>query len=63
MSISLPYALAVPSSLPVKTVEELVALAKTKPGQLYYAGYIGGVPQFLGEMLNRAAKINTVMVP
>jgi tripartite-type tricarboxylate transporter receptor subunit TctC len=63
LSGSLPYALAVPSSLPVKTVEELVALAKTKPGQLYYAGYIGGVPQFLGEMLNRAGKVNIVMVP
>lgn len=63
LSGTLPYALAVPSSLPVKTVEELVALAKTKPGELYYAGYIGGVPQFLGEMLNRAGKVNIVMVP
>jgi tripartite-type tricarboxylate transporter receptor subunit TctC len=63
MSGTLPYALAVPSSLPVKTVEELIALAKAKPGELYYAGYIGGVPQFLGEMLNRAGKVNIVMVP
>ena len=63
LSGSLPYALAVPSSLPVKTVEELVALARTKPGQLNYAGYVGGVPQFLGEMLNRAGKVNIVMVP
>ncbi|HEY4165373.1 MAG TPA: tripartite tricarboxylate transporter substrate-binding protein [Reyranella sp.] len=63
LSGTLPYALAVPSSLPVKTVEELVALARSKPGQLYYAGYIGGVPQFLGEMLNRAGKVNIVMVP
>jgi tripartite-type tricarboxylate transporter receptor subunit TctC len=63
LSGALPYALAVPSSLPVKTVEELVALARSKPGQLYYDGYIGGVPQFLGEMLNRAGKVNIVMVP
>ena len=63
LSGTLPYALAVPSSLPVKTVEELVALARAKPGQLYYAGYIGGVPQFLGEMLNRAGNVNIVMVP
>jgi tripartite-type tricarboxylate transporter receptor subunit TctC len=63
LSGTLPYALAVPSSLPVNTVEELVALARSKPGQLNYAGYIGGVPQFLGEMLNRAGKVNIVMVP
>jgi tripartite-type tricarboxylate transporter receptor subunit TctC len=63
LSGTLPYALAVPSSLPVRTVEELVALARSKPGQLNYAGYVGGVPQFLGEMLNRAGKVNVVMVP
>jgi tripartite-type tricarboxylate transporter receptor subunit TctC len=63
LSGTLPYALAVPSSLPVRTVEELVALARTKPSQLNYAGYVGGVPQFLGEMLNRAGKVNVVMVP
>ena len=42
---------------------ELVDLARQQPGKLNYAGFVGGVPQFLGEMLNRAAKINTVMVP
>jgi tripartite-type tricarboxylate transporter receptor subunit TctC len=63
ISGTLPYALAVPSALPVKTVQELVALAKSKPGKLNYAGYVGGVPQFLGEMLNRAANVNIVMVP
>ena len=63
LSGSLPYALAVPSSLPVQTVEQLVALARSKPGQLNYAGYVGGVPQFLGEMLDRAGKVNVVMVP
>jgi tripartite-type tricarboxylate transporter receptor subunit TctC len=57
------YSLFVPNELPVKTVAELVELARRQPGKLNYAGYVGGVPQFLGEMLNRAAKINTVMVP
>ena len=60
---TLPYALAVPASLPAQNVQELVALAESKPGQLNYAGYVGGVPQFLGEMLNRAGKVNIVMVP
>lgn len=63
MSGTLPYALAVPTALPPQNVKELVELARSKPGQLNYAGYIGGVPQFLGEMLNRAGKVNIVMVP
>src|SRR5882757_3308761 len=57
------YSMFVPNELPAKTVADLVELARQQPGKLNYAGYIGGVPQFLGEMLNRAAKINTVMVP
>src|SRR5690606_2839107 len=42
---------------------ELVELARQQPGKINFSGFVGGVPQFLGEMLNRAAKINTVMVP
>jgi len=63
ISGTLPYALAVPSALPAQTLQELVAMAKASPGKLNYAGYVGGVPQFLGEMLNRAADVNIVMVP
>lgn len=63
ISGTLPYAILVPASLPVQTIPELVALAKSRPGKLNYAGYVGGVPQFLGEMLNRAANVNIVMVP
>jgi tripartite-type tricarboxylate transporter receptor subunit TctC len=57
------YSTFVPNELPAKKVAELVELARQQPGKLNYAGFVGGVPQFLGEMLNRAAKINTVMVP
>src|SRR6201996_3302163 len=43
--------LAVPSELPVKTVAELVALAKMKPGKLSY-GHAGvGTSQHLGAEL------------
>ncbi|CAN5204329.1 tripartite tricarboxylate transporter substrate binding protein [soil metagenome] len=63
ISGTLPYAVLVPTSLPAQTLHELVALAKARPGKLNYAGYVGGVPQFLGEMLNRAANVNIVMVP
>lgn len=57
------YAMLVPNDLPAKDVAELVELARKQPGKLNFSGFVGGVPQFLGEMLNRSAKINTVMVP
>ncbi len=57
------YSMFVTNELPVKSVADLVELARRQPGKLNYAGYVGGVPQFLGEMLNRAAKIDMVMVP
>jgi tripartite-type tricarboxylate transporter receptor subunit TctC len=63
ISGTLPYAVVVPTALPAQNLQELVALAKAQPGKLNYAGYVGGVPQFLGEMLNRAANVNIVMVP
>ncbi len=58
-----PYSFLVPNDLPARTVAELVELARRQPGKLNYSGFVGGVPQFLGEMLNRAARINMVMVP
>jgi tripartite-type tricarboxylate transporter receptor subunit TctC len=57
------YSMFVPNDLPVKNVAELVALARKEPGKINFSGFVGGVPQFLGEMLNRAAKIDMVMVP
>jgi tripartite-type tricarboxylate transporter receptor subunit TctC len=57
------YSAFVPNELAAQDVAGLVELARQQPGKLNYAGYVGGIPQFLGEMLNRAAKINTVMVP
>jgi tripartite-type tricarboxylate transporter receptor subunit TctC len=57
------YSMFVPNELPVRSVAELVALARKEPGKINFSGFVGGVPQFLGEMLNRAAKIDMVMVP
>ena len=57
------YSMFVPNELPVKNVAELVELARRQPGKVNFSGFVGGVPQFLGEMLNRAAKIDMVMVP
>ena len=57
------YSMFVPNELPAKNVAELVELARKQPGKINFSGFAGGVPQFLGEMLNRAAKIDMVMVP
>lgn len=51
-------------SLPVKTVKELVALAKRRPGQINYASAGYGSAQHLGmEMLKVMTEINLVHVP
>lgn len=48
---SMPLILVVPSSLPVKSVNDLVALAKSKPGGVNFAsGGIGGAPHLVGEL-------------
>ena len=59
-----PYVLVVNSSLNVKTLAELAALAKAKPGTLNYASYgIGSMPQLNLEALNRKMGIDLVHVP
>ena len=51
-------------SLPVKSVKELVALAKRKPGDIHYgaAGY-GSGPHLAMEWIKGATGINIVYVP
>jgi tripartite-type tricarboxylate transporter receptor subunit TctC len=56
--------LVVNASLPVRTVAELVELAKSRPGSLNYASAGVGSPAHLaGEMLNLLAGIKLVHVP
>jgi len=51
-------------SLPVKTVKELVALARARPGQLNYAsGGNGTVPHIMGELFNAVAKLKITHIP
>jgi tripartite-type tricarboxylate transporter receptor subunit TctC len=58
-----PLLMAHPS-LPVKSVKELVALAKAKKGQLSYASIGTGTPQhFAGELLNTTFRIDLLHVP
>ena len=63
LSGSVPFALAVPTDFPVRSVDELIAEARRRPGQLNYAGFTGGMISFLGELLKHEAKIDIVMVP
>jgi tripartite-type tricarboxylate transporter receptor subunit TctC len=56
--------LVVNASLPVKSVAELVQLAKAKPGTINYASAGVGSPAHLaGEMLNQLAGIKLVHIP
>ncbi|HWI15969.1 MAG TPA: tripartite tricarboxylate transporter substrate binding protein [Burkholderiales bacterium] len=61
---NIPLVLVVHPSLPVKSVKELIALARARPGQLNYASGGTGSPQHLPmEMLKAATRIDIVHVP
>ena len=61
---SAPYVLVVPNSLAVKSVQDLIALAKAKPGQLNYSSAgTGSGTHFAAEVFSSAAKIDVVHVP
>ena len=59
-----PYLLVVHSSLPVKSVGELIAYGKANPGKLNYAASSAGSLQRLsGELLKRTAGFDMLYVP
>jgi len=61
---SAPFVLVVHPSLPVKSVKELIAMAKAKPGQLLYASTgNGGSPHLAMELFKMQAKIDIVHIP
>lgn len=63
VSIS-PFALIVPPSLGPKTLKELTALAKAKPGQLNFGSSgNGGSTHLAGELYKSMANIDIVHVP
>jgi tripartite-type tricarboxylate transporter receptor subunit TctC len=56
--------LVVPPSLPVNSVNELVALARANPGKLNFAsGGVASFNQLCAELLKMTAKIDIVHVP
>ena len=59
-----PLILAVNASLPVRTIGELITLAKAKPGELNYGiGGSRGTASVAMEQIKRATGINVVGVP
>ncbi len=59
-----PNVLVVHPSLPVKSVKDLVALAKAKPGMINYAtSGIGSPGHLAAELLNKSAGIKLVHIP
>jgi tripartite-type tricarboxylate transporter receptor subunit TctC len=61
---SFPLMLAIPSGIEAKTVPELVALAKNKPGGLSYGSQgVGTAGHLLGELFAKASGAPLVHVP
>jgi tripartite-type tricarboxylate transporter receptor subunit TctC len=60
---SSPNVMTVHPSLPVKTVKELLALARARPGQLNYASAGPATnPHIAGELFNSLGKVNLVVI-
>ena len=63
MVTSSPSLVTVHPSVPARSVKELIALAKSKPGQLNYsAAGVGTNPHIAGELFNLLAGVNIVAV-
>lgn len=62
--VSGPFILAVHPSVPAKTVRELIALAKSRPGQILFASAgSGSVNHLSGELFKTMAHVDIVHVP
>jgi len=63
-TMSVPMAIALHPSVPAKTLEELIALARARPGQISYGTPgTGTTHHVMGEMLRLAVKIDLVHAP
>ncbi|HEY2136213.1 MAG TPA: tripartite tricarboxylate transporter substrate binding protein [Xanthobacteraceae bacterium] len=64
LATTVPVILVVHPSLGVNSVQELIALAKRKPGEILYGSTgVGAAPHLSGELFNARAGIKTVHVP
>jgi tripartite-type tricarboxylate transporter receptor subunit TctC len=58
-----PHILATHPSMPVKTVKEIITLAKARPGKLNYATGLGGAPHMAGLMFAYRTGIDWAYIP
>ncbi len=62
--LQLPFAVSVNGKLPIKSVADLIAYAKTNPGKLNFGSAgVGSAPHMGIALMNNAASINMVHVP
>ena len=62
--VSVPGVLVVHPSVPVRSVKELIALARSRPGQIYYGSAGNGTPPHLAaELFKSMTGISMVHVP
>lgn len=63
-TLTASYMLVVPASLPVKNVQDLLAMARAKPGQLNFASAgSGSGTHFAAELLKSTAQLDVAHVP
>lgn len=59
-----PFILVVHPSLPARSVQELIALARRRPGELNYASAgLGGLPHLAGELFKSTTAIRMNHIP
>ena len=58
-----PHILATHPSMPVKTVKEIITLAKARPGKLNYATGLGGAPHMAGLMFAYRTGVDWTYIP
>jgi len=64
MGMNFPNVLVVPPSLGVKTFDEFIALARSKPGQLNYGSTgVASASHLAGELFNSIGGLDTVHIP
>ena len=64
LTTATPNLLVVHPSVPARSVSELVALAKSRPGQLNYASAgVGTAPHMSGELFNAMAGVRMTHIP
>jgi tripartite-type tricarboxylate transporter receptor subunit TctC len=64
LTARVPNVIAVHPSLPVRSIKELIALARARPGSLNYAtSGVGSTPHLAAALFVSLAKINMVHIP